>query len=227
MIRWLGPDIILLNPHVPLELFLPPDDYDHIHFVGTHDTEGLNSGAFFLRVHEWSVRLLIEVLSMPKNDPSLQHAIGKDQMALEMVLTAPNWRQQVVYQPKTWFNAYQLGVDHFEGKRGDLLVHFHDLEGDKWSAMSAYLAQVSLRNNTWSVPLGMTTYQYEIDEYWDRIRNTERLLNLAERHMDDHRVEEAAKRLGYAFHFEADIEKVMHEEMDLLKVVLGIVEGER
>ncbi|KAK6390078.1 hypothetical protein LTR65_005891 [Meristemomyces frigidus] len=224
-IMWLGPDIILLNPHVPLDIFLPPADYAHVHFLGTHDTAGLNTGAFFLRVHEWSVRLLIEVLSLPKHEPALEHAVDKDQMALEMLLTAASWRQQVVYMPRTWFNAYQLDVDKFEGKRGDLLVHFHDLEGDKWSAMSAYLAQVALRNSTWSRPLATTTYASEIDEYWERVRNAERLLDVAERHSADKGVEEAAKRLGYAFHFEADIEKVMHQAMDGMKEALGIVEG--
>ncbi|KAK5134494.1 hypothetical protein LTR08_006411 [Meristemomyces frigidus] len=226
-VMWLGPDIILLNSHIPLEIFLPPAGFEHIHFLGTHDTDGLNTGAFFLRVHEWSARMLVEVLAMPANTPALEHAPDKDKMAMELVLTDTAWRKEVLYQPRTWYNAYQLDVDHFEGKRGDLLVHFHALEGDKWSAMSRYLTQVALRNSTWNVPLGMTTYESEVHEYWDRIRQAEALLDVAELRIADAGVEVAAKRLGYAYHFEADIEQVMHEAMDALKEALGILEGQK
>lgn len=225
--RWLGPDIVLLNPHVPLELFLPPEGYPHIHFLGTHDTEGLNTGAFFLHVDEWSVRMLIDVLARPKDDPAIQHVADKDRMALELVLTDAKWRKEVMYMPRTWFNAYQLSSDRFEGRRGDLLVHFHDLEGDKWSAMSGYLQQVTLRNSTWSVPLSMTTYENEIAEYWARVKQAEFLLDRSERMISNEAVKEAAYRLGYAFHFEADIESVMNDAMDGLKEAMGIREGEK
>ena len=117
---------------------MPPDDFEHTNFVGTHDDDGLNSGAFFLRVDGWSVQMLIEVLAPPR-DPGFDIAAWKDDKALENVLTSEPFREAVVYQPRTWFNAYQLSSDRFEGKRGDLLVHFHDLEGDKWSAMQQTL----------------------------------------------------------------------------------------
>ena len=66
--------MILLNPRMPLEIFLPPEEFDHIHFLGTHDEEGLNCGVFFIRVHEWSVQMLLDVLAIPDHHPEVQPA---------------------------------------------------------------------------------------------------------------------------------------------------------
>ncbi|TKA23766.1 hypothetical protein B0A50_07048 [Salinomyces thailandicus] len=229
---WFGPDIILLNPHIPLELFLPPPDFPNLHFIGTHDPTGLNTGIFFLSVSEWSVNLLIDVLALPKtssssSSPSLASATDKDQAALQQTLTLPAYRAAVVYQPRAWFNTYQLSATHFEGHPGNLLVHFHDLDGDRWSSMSHYLAQISQPNSTWRVPLSLTTYESEVEEFWDRLRSAGTLLDESQRQFGVEGVEEKARRLGYAFHFEADVEGTMLRAMDDLKVAMGIREGEK
>jgi len=226
--RWLGPDIIVLNPQIPLEIFLPPEDFKHTNFVGTHDSDGLNGGAFFLRVDDWSVQMLVEVIAPPR-EPSVNIAELKDEKALETVLRGEKFREGVVYQPRTWFNAYQLSADRFEGKRGDLLVHFHDLEGDKWPAMQQTLEKLSDHkvNSTWSVPLRQTTYEQEVLEFWDRMRKGKKLLELAEKEMGDGVVKEAAEKLSWTIDYLCDQEREVHAAMDRMKAALGITEGEK
>lgn len=197
-------------------------------FIGTRDRDGFNGGAFFLRVDDWSVRILIEVMAPPR-EPGVNIAEWKDAKALEGVLASEQYREGVVYQPRIWFNAYQLDGDRFEGKRGDLLVHFHDLGGDKWPAMQQTLDSLSDRriNMTWSVPLEETTYEREVVEYWDRMRKTKKLLELAETKMGDEQVKLAAEKLSWIKDYQCDQEAAMHSAMDGMKSALGITEGEK
>ena len=148
---------------------------------------------------------------------------------MEKILMSPEWHDQVLYQPRTWFNAYQLNSTAFEGNPGALLVHFHDLDGgDKWSSMATYFDQIALRNSTWSLPLGLTTYESEVREYWDRVRKAGILLQRAEAmNGKDGVVDHAAKRLEHAVRYEADVETEMHGASDALKEALGVREGEK
>lgn len=93
--------------------------------------------------------------------------------------------------------------------------------------MSHYLAQISQPNSTWRVPLSLTTYESEVEEFWDRLRSAGTLLDESQRQFGVEGVEEKARRLGYAFHFEADVEGTMLRAMDDLKVAMGIREGEK
>lgn len=207
---------------------MPPEDFKHRNFIGTHDPEGLNGGAFFLRVDDWSVQMLVEVMAPPR-EAGFNIAEWKDAKALENVLASEQYREAVVYQPRMWFNAYQLDAERFEGKRGDLLVHFHDLEGDKWSAMQQTLAKLSDRkiNSTWSVPLRETTYEREVLEYWDRLRKSKKLLELAEKKLGEEQVQKARDKLSWVQDYQCDQEVAMHSAMDEMKSALGITEGEK
>ena len=225
--RWFGPDTILLNPQIPLEIFLPPSDFKNVHFLGTHDQDGFNDGVFFLHVSDWSVQVLLDALSVPSNHPSLNPDGDKAQHSLQMVLTHDRFRENVFYQPRTWYNAYQLSTDTSEARKGDLLVHFHDLGGDRWSAMSRTLEQLARRGSDgWSVPLEDTTYELQVFEYWQRMRVSRELLERAKAKMHEHEVEGAVRRLQYASTYEMDVADAMNHALDNLKDALGIREGE-
>ncbi|KAI4853373.1 hypothetical protein E4T44_00881 [Aureobasidium sp. EXF-8845] len=62
---WADADALILNPNVPLSIFLPPPDLSHIHFVGNKDWRGLNNGVFFVRVHPWTVSMFTSAMSFP------------------------------------------------------------------------------------------------------------------------------------------------------------------
>lgn len=81
---WFDGDIVLMNPKIPLEIFLPPEDgWSHIHALVTNDHRGLNNGVFFLRVHEWSVWMMTACLGTEIFDPDIELEFG-DQSAMGM-----------------------------------------------------------------------------------------------------------------------------------------------
>jgi len=172
--------------------------------------------------------MLVEVLAPPR-EPGVDIAQWKDAKAQENVLASEQFREAVVYQPRLWFNAYQLDAERFEGKRGDLLVHFHDLEGDKWSAMQQTFNKLSDRkiNSTWSVSLRETTYEREVHEFWERLRKSKKLLELAEKKIMDEQVKKARDKLSWVKDYQCDQEDAMHSAMDKMKSALGITEGEK
>ena len=216
---WFGPDVFVLNPQIPLEIFLPPSDFSHAYFLGTQDQDGFNGGVFFIRVHEWSVKMLIEVLSTPKDE--FQGASDKGAKALDQVLRSDQYRDHVFYQPRSWYNAYQLSTDQFEGKQGDLLVHFHGLGGDKWSAMADTISQQSESSKEWSVPLAQTHYRAETEEYWERIRTAHDLLGRARPRMFDPSIDGPLRRLQYASTYEMDNVSALNKAIDMLMEVVG------
>jgi hypothetical protein len=67
---WHDRDTILMNPNVPLEVFLPPNQ--DVNLVVTNDRHGLNNGVFLVRVNEWAVRLFAAALSLKEYNPDIQ-----------------------------------------------------------------------------------------------------------------------------------------------------------
>jgi hypothetical protein len=67
-------DMVVMNPNVPLELFLPPESsgYEKINLVVTNDHNGLNTGAFFIRISPWSIQLFADIIAMTTYKPELK-----------------------------------------------------------------------------------------------------------------------------------------------------------
>jgi hypothetical protein len=208
-----------------VEIFLPPDDFPGVHFLGTHDDKGVNCGVFFLRVDQWSVRLLAEVLNAPPAHTKSQSTEDKSQRVFHELLKSDRYRSAVMYQPKLWYNAYQVNATYFEGDPGDLLVHFHDIGGDKWSAMDDTLGRTLQQKEKWQVFLEETTYEREISDYWNRIRKAYKLLDAAQSRSKDPRVYDAVRRLQYATTYEQDREDKMLPALTGMQVVLGLKDG--
>lgn len=116
---WFDADIVVLNPETPLEIFLPPDpELADIHLIMASNWDGLNSGAFALRVNKWSSSLISAVLSYPiykadihENDPF------RDQSAFQWLLEDPKsplapsregGRQPWTVVPMRWFNSLPI-----------------------------------------------------------------------------------------------------------------------
>lgn len=69
---WHDRDVILMNPHIPLGAFLPPEeDFGHVNLLVTRDRNGLNNGVFFVRVGEWSLKMFASALSIREYMPDL------------------------------------------------------------------------------------------------------------------------------------------------------------
>ena len=173
--RWVDADTIILNPAIGVHIFFPPDDYAHIHVIGGKDHNGFNTGVFFLRVHEWSVAMLSHTLAYPLIHPDVDLTISADQYAMNLVCNETEFRSNVLYQPRPWFNTYEF-VRGYEGQKGDLLVHFPGLAADRSKHMTDWLDIVEADPTAWEVPLDQTAYQLKLDEFWTALRRGRDLL---------------------------------------------------
>lgn len=166
---WVDADTIIMNPNIPLEIFLPPDEYPHVHLLITADPHSINNGVFFLKVHPWSLELLSAVIAYRtfRPDTELQY---RDQSALADVLKEKQFKRNFILLPQRWFNAYwaELADDStrsFHIRRGDLLVHFPG-HPQRDEAMQPFLDRAEQHMPEWELDLVSTTYGGEIKEFW-------------------------------------------------------------
>ena len=115
---WFDADTVVLNPYTPLEIFTPPKsrrDLDTVHLLISANWDGLNSGAFALRVHPWSVSFVSAVLAYPiyETERQIQDRF-RDQSAFQFLLehhdsplvkTPTGGRDHWVTIPMRWFNS--------------------------------------------------------------------------------------------------------------------------
>jgi galactosyl transferase GMA12/MNN10 family len=110
-----------MNPHTPLETFLPPDsvaELSDVHLLMASNWDGLNSGAFALRVHPWSVSLLSIVLAYPVyRAEQLKKDRFRDQSAFQWLIQAQDsplvktpgaGKDNFAEVPMRWFNSLPI-----------------------------------------------------------------------------------------------------------------------
>jgi len=115
-IFWVDSDVILTNPTIRLEAYLPEDE--NVHFVAAADKNGLNAGVFLLRVNSWSYNLMTKVLAYPDyhKDDFIRFA---EQTAINNLLSSEEETEHYVIVPRSWFNQYSGAK-----AKGNFLIHF-------------------------------------------------------------------------------------------------------
>ncbi|KAK1147848.1 hypothetical protein N8T08_000361 [Aspergillus melleus] len=178
---WADGDTVLMNPNIPLEIFLPPPHIKDVHMVLTKDWNGMNNGVFPIRVHPWSVELLSAAIAYPYIHPEVE-LYWPDQSALQFVLDGSTYfSQSVVYCPLRWFNAYMAKPDgsglnpdspkYLQVHQGDLLVHFPGTPADHLNTtIGPYLDIAELHRPDWELPLESTGYIEETQKFWQEFR---------------------------------------------------------
>lgn len=81
-----------MNPHIPLETFLPEPEREvggnrtgrDVQLIVTNDRHGLNNGVFFIKVGAWAVRFLSASLSLREWDANVTLKYS-EQSAMEIV----------------------------------------------------------------------------------------------------------------------------------------------
>ncbi|SMR55404.1 unnamed protein product [Zymoseptoria tritici ST99CH_1A5] len=173
---WFDLDIVVMNPNVPLDIFLPPEEgFSHINVVLTNDHHGLNTGSFFLRVNEWAVDYLVDTIALHGYKPDLKLKYS-DQSAQEVVTLDNKYVNNTIYVPQRWFNAYRgprndrelliknAKVPENTIKAGDLQLHF---AGKKVKHLiPTYLAIAANNSMGWRMPLRETRLPAEIALFW-------------------------------------------------------------
>ena len=190
MSRWVDADLVLVNPAVPLEIFLPPPDFPNIKFLGSRDGPGLNSGTFFLKVCPWSVQMLAKSIGYPMFRHDIDLGWSVDQTAMALTLNENEFHQtgESVIQPRTWYNIFhfheEIGTEWAEG---DLLVHFPGLDDDRWNLMEKWLNKVERSPDTLVVEIEKTRYPKEVNEFWSMLRKAIDLITRAQAYVDEGR----------------------------------------
>jgi len=176
---WVDADTIILNPLIPVEVFLPPmGEWDHIHMLVTNDWNGLNNGVFPVRVSSWSVTLFSAIVAFRYYRPDARLTF-RDQSAMDLLIQDEGFKEGVVYAPQRWFNGYQ--GEHNETlaphqvRRGDLLVHFAGV-GNREERMRYWLERAETHDPSWEVDVKHTTYPMEVKDFWagERARQADR-----------------------------------------------------
>lgn len=170
---WVDADTILLNPYVPVEVFLPPSpEFDDVHLLVTDDWNGLNNGVFPVRVNQWAVDLFAAIVSYRFYRPDT-HLVFRDQSAMANLLEDPKFARHLVRAPQRWFNAYQGEHNEtlapFQVRRGDFLVHFAGV-GDRDRRMAYWLDRVEQHLPDWEIEVQHTSYPGEAREFWAQQR---------------------------------------------------------
>ncbi|THZ15867.1 hypothetical protein D6C91_06620 [Aureobasidium pullulans] len=162
---WFDRDTVILNPCIPLHIFLPPRD--DIHIVISNDWNGLNNGVFGLRVNEWSARLLSTTLGYRELRPD-EELRFTEQSAMEKVLQDSRFKQGAAYYPQRWFNAYEAEEEKdYAVKGSDLLVHFAGV-GDRLKKIADWIEKADSEPEVWSVDYRSTSLPQEIFEFWNQ-----------------------------------------------------------
>ena len=247
LLRWVDADTIVMNPYIPLDIFLPPAEFSHLHLLVTADPHGLNNGVFFIKVHRWSVELLSAVAAyrMYRPDTDLPY---RDQSALEDVLKEKYFKNNFMLLPQRWFNAiWSEGGDNttqsFQIQKGDLLVHFPG-HPQRDEIMRKYLDRADRHTSEWEIDLESTSYPMEIQAYWAEqleilerqtakasnvTRGVKELLGKIDGQMVSHRdkldsedaekIDERIERLNMALNVHRIDEEAVQEESDKLRKV--------
>lgn len=90
---------------------------------------------------------MTEVMAAPLLKPNVEH-LFLEQGNMARVLEKPKYRDNVVYQPRTWNNTYSRGTVDAKAPEvvlGDMQVHFPGL-GQKRQSMSFWLDKIGNRS---------------------------------------------------------------------------------
>lgn len=172
-----------MNPNMALETFLPPPDIADVHMLLTYDWNGMNNGAFLLRVHPWSVELLSAAIAYYPITSREHQPDGStsDQSVLGYILDENEYfSRSVDYCPLRWFNAYtshpngEIDLDSPEHRQvhpGDLLVHFTGTPRESLSrTMKPYLEIAESHGLEWELPVERTGFAKETRAFWNSVR---------------------------------------------------------
>lgn len=177
---WFDADTIILNNNIPWTMFLPQEDFfSGIHFIASRDWDDLNYGVFFLRVNEWSINFLTQVATFPQSRPDVSRSGDIDIDAMWWVLDQPENQDHVIYQPRSWYNGYDLrdrGIS--EIREGDMQVHLVGVNDDRRKEAAAHwwLSKIEKSPQKMHMPLEASKYPEKVQMFWEALKTAMELL---------------------------------------------------
>jgi hypothetical protein len=98
-VLWHDRDTVLMNPQIPLDIFVPPPEFSHIHMLVTDDRNGLNNGVFLCRVSAASFKFFASALSIREYQPEIQLKYTEQSGMEEVIKRVCNPRLHVSKYP--------------------------------------------------------------------------------------------------------------------------------
>ena len=111
-------------------------------------------------------------MAEPLLKPNIEH-LFLEQGDMARVLEKPKYRDNVVYQPRMWYNSYSKGTEDAEDPAvvlGDMQVHFPGL-GNKQESMGYWLDKIE-KTEAWTVPVNETDYPRRVEDFWELLRKS-------------------------------------------------------
>lgn len=190
-------DTIIMNPEIPLEIFIPPSDFGHINWLAGRDWNGLNAGVLFLRVARWSLTLLVRAMTYQHHHPGEDYTFEEQSVLAKLTETDMEFRRECLYIPRKWFNAYYHHPINLEP--GLLLAHFPHPDY-KWHMYKWLRVEEDERGlvgeRSYRLPLSKTIYPTAIREFWDAMRHARTVVQDFERIRDEAGNQRVADRVG-------------------------------
>lgn len=150
--------------------------------------------------------MLAKSIAVPMFLPDLDLDVSVDQSAMGFVMNESEFFEngETLFQPREWYNDYEFH-DHYEGEKGDLLVHFPGLEDDRWQLMEDWLNEVEREPAKNDIPLEDTRYPAEVKRFWNLVREAHEVIRQADQYM-----KEDAKNVQYVAAGADSLERVMY-----------------
>lgn len=186
-IEWLfyfDADTIIMNKEIPLEIFEPPSDYDHINYIAARDWNGLNAGVLILRIHPWTVDLLTRTMTYKHYHPHEAYVFEEQTILARLTEDDPQFHKEALYMPRPWFNAYFYGMH--EVRPGMLLSHFAhpDFKWHMYEWLRVAYEEDGSDNPRYQKKVENTEYPEEIKKFWAVKRRADRVIKGFERNIN-------------------------------------------
>lgn len=113
---------------------------------------------------------ITEVMAEPLLKPNVEH-VFLEQGDMARVLEKSKYRDNVIYQPRMWYNTYSKGNVDAEDPEvilGNMQVHFPGV-ANKQESMGYWLDKVE-KTKDWSKPINETNYLGHVEEFWELLR---------------------------------------------------------
>lgn len=174
-----------MNQEVPLEVFIPPSDFEHIHYIAGRDWNGLNAGVLIFRISQWTFNLLSRTMTYKHYHPNENYVFEEQAVFALLTEKEDEFKKGMIYVPRNWFNAYFYLLN--EAKPGLLLTHFPHPDY-KWHIIEWLKILKSDKNGkaapVYNKPLDKTDYPAEIKRFWQVKRRADKALKGFKRNID-------------------------------------------
>ncbi|KAI9890685.1 MAG: hypothetical protein M1814_003754 [Vezdaea aestivalis] len=182
---WFDSDTVVLNPSIPLEMFHPPPALDDITILVANDFNGLNFGAFGLRVCPEAVTMMAAIIAYRfyRPDASMTY---HEQSAMSAILGEEMFWDSVIFVPQRWFNAYRPHATQptAEVRSGDFLVHLAGV-GGREGALKDWLQYARLTANDTISSTVSPELESAVHMFYDRFAEARGLIMEAEVALDN------------------------------------------